>query len=488
MELELLPTRVSALDRILPGGIFKGGVYIVDGAPGTGKTILANQICFAHVAARGRALFVTLLAESHTRMLQHLRSMAFFDERAMPQGLYYVSAIDALGNDGLKGFIELLRSELKRHQPGVLVIDGFAIAREWASSQQEFKRFVQELQSHAAVAECSMLLLTNGADPASDPAQSMVDGVIHLYHQLFERRTERTLQVSKFRGRGFLSGKHSFEITEQGFVIYPRIEAIFATPSVADEYRPTRLPTGVPGMDPMLGGGLLERTSTGVFGPTGIGKTTFGLQFLSLSTADQPGVFLTFFESPERLRAKAQAIGFDLRDLERRGAVELLWRPQGEHLLDKLGHELIAAIQRRGVRRVFIDAYGGLVESAVETDRLTRFISALANQIRALGVTMMVSIESRDILGSSMELPSKGFSSLLEGLILMRYSEVEGQVRRLISITKIRDSGFDPFLHEFQITDHGMQIGAPVRGFEALLSGFGRVEPRRSQREPRHRS
>src|SRR6188474_1433237 len=100
MQLELVPTRVSRLDEILPGGLFKGGVYIFHGEPGTGKTILANQICFNHVAEQGSALYVSLLAESHTRMLQHLRSMTFFDEAAMPR-LYYVSATPTFANEGL---------------------------------------------------------------------------------------------------------------------------------------------------------------------------------------------------------------------------------------------------------------------------------------------------------------------------------------------------------------------------------------------------
>jgi circadian clock protein KaiC len=478
MQLELLPTRVSRLDEILPGGLLKGGVYILHGAPGTGKTILANQICFNHVAEHGSALYVSLLAESHTRMLQHLQSMTFFDEAAMPR-LYYVSATPSFIDEGLSGVVELVRSELKRHRAGIMVIDGFSATRERAVSQQEFQRFVHEIQSHAALAECAVLLLTSGDDPMADAAATMVDGILQLNHVLVERRTQRTLQVWKFRGRDFLPGTHSFQITDAGIEIYPRVEARFFAETERDEYAITRCTTGVEGLDEMLSGGLLARTTNGLYGPTGIGKTTFGLQFISLSSAQEPAVFFGFFERPERLRVKAEAMGIDLRRLEELGHVQLIWRPQGEQDLDALGHEILDAVRRSNAKRVFIDGYAGFVESAIETERLTRYISSLANELRVMGATTVVTIESRNILGASMELPSKGLSSLLEGLILMRYAEIEGRVRRIVSITKIRDSDFDPFLHEFAIRGGGVEVGDVLLGYEALLSGFGR-EPQGS--------
>jgi circadian clock protein KaiC len=474
MQLHTMPTEVQGLDQILPGGLLKGGVYIIDGAPGTGKTILANQICFTHVASEGRALFTTLLAESHARMLQHLRSMSFFRESAMPHRLFYASLSSILASDGLDGVVAAIGSELRRHEPGILVIDGFSITRECATSHQHFKRIVQQIQSLAVAYECVVLLLTSEVDAATETAETMVDGIIRLQHHLVDRRTERTLQVIKFRGRDFLPGTHSFQITAQGLEIYPRIEARFGVPSARDDYAIARCSTAVKGLDELMHGGLLARTTNGIYGPTGIGKTTFGLQYMSAASATDPGLFFGFFESPERLRVKADAIGIDLRSIEQRGELEFIWRPLGERLLDQLGHEIIDAIRRRNAKRVFIDGYHGFVEAAVSPERLTRFISSLANEMRVLGATAVVSMESRNILGASMELPSKGLSSLLEGLVLMRYAEIRGRVRRLISMTKLRDSDFDPHLREFQITPMGIEIGAPIEGLEALLSGFGR--------------
>ena len=477
LQLERVPTGIEGLDRILYGGLLSGGVYIIEGVPGVGKTILANQICFNHVAAGGRVAFVTLLAESHTRMLQHLQPMSFYHEDAIPERLYYVSGFRILENEGLKGIVDLLRREIKGHEASLLVLDGFATTEESASSPREFKKFVHELQSHAAALECTVLLLTNGSERALSPEYTMVDGVIHLEDNVFDERTERTLQVAKFRGSDFLDGRHSFRITSRGLEIFPRVETAFALPSVRDDYSPRRQSTGIATLDAMLCGGLLAETSNGLYGPTGIGKTTLGLQYVGQSSTAEPGAFFGFFESPERLRVRAEGLGVDLRGLERRGAVEVVWCPQGEHILDELGHRMIEAVRRRGVKRLFVDGYGALIESATHPGRMTRFISTLSNELRALKATVVMSMESRNIMGSASELPSKGMSSLLEGLILMRYTELDGRVRRLVSITKLRDSAFDSSLREFDITARGIEIGAPLRGVEAALSGFAR-EPR----------
>lgn len=473
-KLERVPTGLTGLDQILGGGLLSGGVYIIEGVPGTGKTILANQIAFNHVCAGGRVAFVTVLAESHTRMLQHLQPMAFYHEDAIPERLYYVSGFRILENEGLKGIVDLLRREIKGHRATLVVLDGFGTTEESASSPREFKKFVHEIQSYAAALECTILLLTNGSEREVSPEYTMVDGMIQLEDTLFDLRTERTLQVAKFRGSDFLAGRHPFRITSRGLEIFPRVEAAFAVPTVRNEYSPRRLASGIASLDAILDGGLLAETSIGVYGPTGIGKTTLGLQFLAPSSPAEPGTFFGFFESPERLRARAQTLGIDLRGLERQGAVELIWYPQGEHILDELGHRMVEAVRQRGVKRLFIDGYTALVESATNAERMTRFISTLGNELRALKATVLISMESRNVLGTAGELPSKGMSSLLEGLILMRYTELDGRVRRVISVTKLRDSGFDSNLRQFEITRHGIEIGEPIHGVEAAMSGFAR--------------
>jgi circadian clock protein KaiC len=472
--LDRIPTGIASLDQILQGGLLKGGLYLVEGSHGTGKTVLGNQVCFQHADGQGRALFVTLMTESHARMLQHMRTLSFFDDAAIPSRVYYVSGYPTLEREGLPALLAMIRREIDRHRATLAVIDGFGVIQQFAPTRTEFRAFVDDLQCHAAGAGCSMLLLTTGSGDPSSPERTMVDGVIELEDRQFDHRTERSLHIPKLRGTTYLRGRHSYRIKDCGIVAYPRIEAAYNVPPTRDRYRPLRMETGVEGLDQMLRGGLPSETSNAVFGPTGTGKTTFGLQYVSLSSSREPGLFFGMYETPERLRVKAAAMGIDLPALEERGDLEIIWRPQGENMIDDLGHQLIEAVQRRGVKRLFLDGFGGLLESAVSPDRLSLFGSTLSNTLRALNATTVVSMEMRDILGADMTLPTYGLSSLLEGLIVLRYAEVRGKVQRLISITKIRDSDFDPYLHEVKITDRGMVVGGTIAGLEALLSGFAR--------------
>ena len=204
---------ISGLDDILRGGFLEGGVYILQGSPGAGKTVLANEICFRHAAQGGRAAYVTLLAEMHTRLLQHLRPMAFFDESVIPRVAVLRERLSHAGRRWAEGLIDVLRREIKGQKADLLVVDGLVAAQESAPSDREFKKFINELQAHASASGCTVLLLTSGVLRQVSAEHTMVDGVFELEDQLFEFRTERSLIVRKFRGSGFLRGRHSFRIT-----------------------------------------------------------------------------------------------------------------------------------------------------------------------------------------------------------------------------------------------------------------------------------
>lgn len=472
-EIERVPSGIAGLDFILGGGFLKGGVYIVQGVPGAGKTILANQTCFCHTRGGGRAVYVTLLAESHTRMLQHLRKMAFYDGSAIPDSLYYVSAFRTLEDEGLKGLLDLLRREIRGHRASLLVLDGLVAAEETASSDREFKKFIHEIQGHAALSDCTVLLLTSGGTQKVSPEHTMVDGLIELDDLLFGVRTERSLRVRKFRGSGFLRGCHPFRITGDGIALFPRIEVAYATPT-----RPTeavdfkrRLSSGIPGLDEKLGGGIPAATTTALVGPAGGGKTTLGLHFLSQSSREEPGLLFGFFEMPDRLHAKAESLGIDLAGMERRGEIEVRWQVQGENILDELGHALLEAVRRRGVRRLLVDGLGGFIEASVHPERMSRFFASLANELRALGATTVYTVEARDLTGANIQMPFGGISSLVENMIAIRYVEIESRLRRILSISKVRDSDFDPTLQEFRIEGRDVRLMGPVYGIDAVPSG-----------------
>ncbi len=455
--VERLHTGVPGLDRILGGGFFKSGVYMVQGLPGCGKTILANQICYSHVAQGGAAIYVTLLAESHSRMIQHISTLSFFDIKAFPDHLSYISAFHELEADGLKGLMSVLRREMKSSRVGILVLDGLVTAAEAAPTDLELKKFIHELQGIAELHECTVLLLTSGYTHRMAAEHTMVDGIIEVEDKLFDARSERSIQVRKFRGAGPLRGKHAMRIDHDGISIFPRIEALYGGPSIPVT-RTEAVPSGIPTLDRLLGiGGIPRASATVAIGSTGTGKTTMGIHFLAASTAQEPGLHLGFFEAPDRLRAKARSIGHPLEQLEADGVIELLWQSPGEFMLDEIGDRVLNAVDRLGARRLVIDGLSGFLDSALYPERINRYFSCLVNELRNRQVTIFMALETRDVVASVVSMPW-GVSGLVDNLFFLRFVHEEAQVERLLTIIKMRDTDHHAELRRIEIDGTGLQV------------------------------
>ena len=470
---EPAPARVSSgiagLDTILGGGFMLGGMYIIQGDPGAGKTILTNQISFHHVAGGGRALFVTLLAENHARMIGNMRGLSFFDEAVIPDRLTYLSAFNEMHDGGLDTLLDLLRREIIRTRTSLLVIDGLISAEASSESDQAFREMIHDLQEIALASDCTMFLTTSNNDMVS-PERTMVDGLIELNERVYGWQVQSDLQVRKFRGSGFLRGRHSYKISDAGITVHPRIEALLARPSQAVDTGLARTSTGIDQLDAMLGGGLPSASTTMVMGPSGVGKTTLGLHFLSRSSAEEPGMMFGFYETPVRLRAKVDQLSPALGKLFDDNIIELLWQTPTSDLLDVYGERLLEAVYRRGVKRLFIDGLTAFKNSSIDTSRIGNFFSTIANQLRVIGVTTVYSVELREVFGSGFRMPIEDASSLAENLILLRYVEQGARLHRFISILKARDSDIVPLRHEYALTAAGMIISDSADSAELILS------------------
>jgi circadian clock protein KaiC len=470
--LERVPTGVPGLDTILRGGLLRGGIFMIQGAPGAGKTILGNQICFRHVASGGRALYVTLLAENHARMLLHIGQLGFFEETVIPDRLYFISAFRVLEEAGLAGVLDLLRREMQAHDASVLVLDGLSAIEDTAPSARELKKFIHQLQAHATIANCTMLLLT-GAKPVS-AEHTLVDGVVELQTQLYGRRAERSLQVHKLRGSGYMRGEHSYRITDEGIIVYPRTEALLVPPPTIESVTGPPLTTGLAQVDRMMGGGFPHCSTALLIGPPGIGKTTFGLHFLSECDEENPGLLFGFYESPAAIMDKARALGLPLERLIGKGHVEIVWQPTTQGLLDEVCHKLIGVVRHRGIRRLFIDGLQGFEKLATDRGRLAHIFSAFSNELRGLGVSTVYTSEA-DLIGSVAGLPFSGLSlqgvsCIAEIILVMRYVELRSEMHRMISVLKVRDSEINSALHKFTITRTGLVVEPDSSNAEAILA------------------
>jgi circadian clock protein KaiC len=301
----------------------------------------------------------------------------------------------------------------------------------------------------------------------------MVDGIVELTDQLVGWSAESFLQVVKLRGSAFLRGRHAFKITSNGIVVHPRIEALLARPSRPDQGGVGRVSSGADRLDVMLGGGLPEASTSMIMGPSGTGKTTLGLQFLSRCTETEPGLLFGFYETPARLDAKIAQVCPALRGPLDSGTVEVQWQPPTDDLLDAYGERLLRTVRQRKVRRLFIDGLGAMQTAAgAEPSRTGNFLTALMNEMRVLGVTTLYTLEVPDLMGPAIRSPIGDLSSLSENLILLRFVEVRSRLYRLLSLLKVRDSDFDMTLHEYVTSGQGLLIEASSESAEQIMAEY----------------
>ena len=470
--LRRLPTRVPGLDPILGGGFLTGDTYLVTGAPGTGKTTLGSQLAFTHAAGGGRVLVATLLTESHDRMLGHLQGFGFFDRTIVGDRIDYISLLGPIHEGDLDGTLHLLVETLRDDQADLLVIDGVGMAQMFAASTIDYLRFVHGLNTRAAAFGCTTVLLAGHRAEAT--LATHVDGVIELDNRSTGARDARWLRVTKLRGSASLSGQHRFAIGAEGITVYPRLEAVHAELMPRWHDSAHRLALGIPGLDAMLGGGLLNSSSTLVLGPPGAGKTVLGLHFLAEGARrGEPGLFAGFHETPPALAATADQVGMALGPHLASGLVRTLWRPPLELAPDAWAWQLLAAIEEHRPRRLVIDAYSDLLPLFAIPERQASFPPALVNRLRDLGVTALIVLELDAFAEPTLSVPVQNLSATMDTGILLRTVEVQSSLRRLVSILKQRQTGFDPTIREFAIGPDGIVVGDPFDD-SALLTGIAR--------------
>jgi circadian clock protein KaiC len=464
---------VKGLDEVLMGGFIQGGLYIIEGEPGTGKTILANQLCFNQIKLGKTVLYVTLIAETVARMLVNLRYMQFFDEHAIGTTLVYVSAFTALKDEGLTGLLHLLRREVAARGASIVIVDGFASASASAKSSEEIKVFVQQLQTQADISNSTVFLLTNPCETGPSAEETMVDGIIKISNKLQGSSVLREFYVRKFRGSAYLEGIHNYRIGEDGITIYPRME-MRSNQLPMDNGAMQRMPSGISECDVMLGGGLPINSMTMLVGPSGSGKTTVGLQFLSLASAHEPGLLFGFYETPARIRAKTAMFPSFARALIAE-EIEILWQPPTEYLLDELADRLLQTVKRRKVRRLVIDGLAGFTK-ALRSRPMEPFFAALVEELRREKVTTICTAEVPEIIGPTITEPLGGLSDVTDNHIVLRFIEAEASLHRLVSILKVRDAAFDSGLRLFSIGASGVEVATDTRGAkDALAQSFPRI-------------
>jgi circadian clock protein KaiC len=458
-----LTTGIPGLDPILEGGLLVGGIYIVQGPPGSGKTILANQLCCHQARAGRRAIYFTLLSESHSGMLEHLRRMQFFCGELAGDAIVYFSGFKVLEDEGLLGLARLIGKTMTDRNPSAVVVDGFMTAREAAREPNDLKQFVRHLQTYSASLSCTTLLLSStSAGAGLAPEHTIADGIIELSNDLNGLRSLRHLQVLKMRGTCQIDGRHTVEIDDKGMTVHARFEVGSWRSYVGTPVGRERRSFGVAELDAMMMGGLPDGSITMLVGASGVGKTLLSLQFLAAGAkAGETGLYFGMYERPEELLAKCQRTHLGLQEGVDAGRIHLSWHRPIEGVLDVLADRMLTQLRETGATRLCIDGMHSLFRTVDFPERMRAVSAALAEELTGRGVTTVYTLETSNLLegsGHEIRLPIDDISAMSHNIITIRQIERRGQFDRMLAILKMRDSDYDRSIRELTITDRGIVL------------------------------
>ena len=452
-----LSTGIEGLDQVLMGGIPANTISVLMGAPGSGKTILAEQICFHNATPDRPVLYLTTLAEPLDKFIVHGESYSFFDSQKIGQSVFYEDLGLMVREKGIETLPDQITDLLIRHKPRLLFIDSFKALNELLVTDEQRRTVIYDLATVLTAYECTSILVGEYSQEMITilPEFAIADVVINLTRHMTNVREQRFLQMEKLRGSDSIPGLHAFSINRDGIKVYPRI----LTPRLVPTYKPRaeRVDTGIKGLDDMISDGFWRGSSTLIAGPSGSGKTVLALHFIRQGALNnEPSLYLGFQENPTQLARVMLNLGWDTERLMNGGHFELMYRSPVEMQMDQVASELFGRIREGKVRRVAIDALGDLERSSIDTPRFADFIYALMQWFAVENVTCMMTIEVSELFGAS-NITKDQVSNMSDNLVLLAFDGGD-QLKRTLRIIKTRGSAHAHQLHELEISSKGAVI------------------------------
>jgi circadian clock protein KaiC len=465
--IDRLSSGDAGLDHVLGGGLPPGSLIIIGGPPGSGKTILAQQICFENATAERKAFYYTTWSEPHDKLVRHLEPFAFFDLEGLGERVEFLHLTDMIGSDDADGFATaadvILRQSFEA-RPAIIVVDSSKALHD-VVEPNELRRALYDLASKIAHSNAILILVGeySAAETRSEPEFAVADGILQLENEAHGPTDRRWLRVLKMRGAEVAPGQHSFRIGERGFELFPRLETTL--PRVVPT-QSTRASFDDPKLDEAIGGGIPRGDSTLLIGPSGVGKTLLALRFLAAGLErGERCLHISFQESENQVYEKAAAAGWDWRGLEGKQLV-VRHVPPVEVDLDEVAALVQHELARGEVERVVVDSLAELAFAARETERLPGYVWALGGFVRAAGGTSIFTNEMA-ALGRGADLG--GLSFIFNNVFFLRYIESQSELRRGLNVLKMRQSNHDKGVVSFDIDARGITFGERFEGVSGML-------------------
>ena len=468
---------ITGLDDVLGGGFTRNRLYLLEGNPGTGKTTIAMQFLLTGAAAGERGLYISL-SETQEELQETARSHGWVlpDALTIYELIPPESLLDAEQQQSLLYSSDLELGETTRSifdqveaiKPALVVLDSLSEIRLLAGSSLRYRRQILALKHYFARQGATVLMLD---DLTADALDKTVHSVAHAVIRLEERAPDygaerRRLRVIKYRGQRFRGGNHDFCIGTGGVQVYPRLIALEHRTAFTRE----RLASGVAELDALLGGGVDTGSSTLILGPAGTGKSLLAIQYIVAAAArGEKAAMFVFDEELGLMLERTRAMGFDLAGLRDRGLLTINQVDAAELSPGEFAHLVRRQVDEAQAKTVMIDSLNGYQAAMPDEVALILHIHELLQYLNRQGVSTFLTVAQHGLVGD-MKSPVD-ITYLADTVVLLRYFEAVGTVRRAISVVKKRTGSHEDTIREYRITGTGLQVGKPLRGFQGILRG-----------------
>jgi circadian clock protein KaiC len=471
-------TGVPGLDDILNGGFIPHRLYLVDGNPGAGKTTLSLQFLLEGVKRGEKCLYITLSetkeeltagAASHGWSLEGIEIVELIANEKDLDGesqvtMYHPSEVE------LNETTRMVLEAVERSNPSRVIFDSLSEMRLLAQNSLRYRRQILALKQFFVGRKCTVLLLDDRTSEGSDlQLQSIAHGVLSL-EQLapLYGGARRRLRVMKFRGTNFRGGFHDFAIERGGLVVFPRLVAM----EHGQKFVRDRIASGVTALDALLGGGPDRGTSTLLIGPAGSGKSTIAVQYaVAAASRGDHAVVFAFDESMSTLEARTAALGIQLSKGTKSGQVDIQQVDPAEVSPGEFAAMVRNAVEKEDARVVVIDSLNGYINAMPEERFLTIQLHELLTYLGRQGVTTLLVVAQHGMVGTGMHAPVDT-SYLADSVVMLRYFEYAGRVKKAISVLKKRSGAHEQSIREITLDHHGIHLSEPLTQFRGILSGI----------------
>lgn len=470
--IQRLSTGITGLDVILGGGYESGCSHLVTGRAGTGKTILGLHFLMAGVKNNETSLLISLqdtepqlrtraarigLDISNVHILDLSPPQEFFSQAA---GYDIFSPAEVERGPTSRRVIESLES-LK---PNRIFIDPIQHFRYLSIDQFHFRKQILSFLKYLSLRQATVLASSDPVEGScNDDLQSMVDSILSLEHSSFTR----TLLVQKIRGSSFMEGFHLLKICSAGMEVIPNTFPVFLKPYTRDT-----LSSGVPEIDELLNGGIERGTVTLISGPSGVGKTTLGMQFMKVAAArGERSVVLSFEEEKGMIIQRCESIGIPASAMIENGKLALYRMDPRIPMCDELQNLIVLEVEQKKASIFMVDTISTYAQFIPDSDRLLRNLEMICTYLKGCGATLVFNSETSNII-DNITISDLGVSGFADNIIFLRYLEIYGEIRKAIGVLKKRLSNFEKRLREFEITQFGIKVGRPLTGFRGILKGI----------------